>query len=296
MRIKTILALVLIAVIPHAFAANINVPGDYVTIQDAVDAANNGDTILVHDGIYEGAFVDKAVHIKGVGQAVINVGVYTDTLFAIGMRGFVVTADGASFSHLTIRNVGIGIEGAKTEANPTVDGVAISHVSVTNPTPVELLPGIGSGLSSFGILNWWEGEGWTVTHSKFKFIDGLSGYGIYIRKGTDSLIAFNDIEHHEDAPANVHYFGVILLDAKYNRVLHNKILIEAEKRGCVGLAGPGAMYNTVGFNDFRGSTVDGVAAVWGGSADDNNIAANLGANRSTISDADASDFNPIMEP
>jgi hypothetical protein len=42
--------------------------------------------------------------------------------------------------------------------------------------------------------------------------------------------------------------------------------------------------------------VDGVAAVWGGSADDNNIAANLGANRSTISDADASDFNPIMEP
>ena len=52
------------------------------------------------------------------------------------------------------------------------------------------------------------------------------------------------------------------------------------------MLGSSAVYNTIGFNEFRGSTVDGVVAVWGVSTDDNYVAGNLGLNRSTISDAD----------
>ena len=37
-----------------SFAATINVPADYTTIQAAVDAASNGDEILVAPGIYTG--------------------------------------------------------------------------------------------------------------------------------------------------------------------------------------------------------------------------------------------------
>jgi len=37
-----------------AWAADIYVPGSYTTIQAAINAANNGDTVWVADGIYTG--------------------------------------------------------------------------------------------------------------------------------------------------------------------------------------------------------------------------------------------------
>ena len=294
MRIKTTLAVMLTAATMHAFAADISVPNDYPTVQDAVDAASDGDTIMVMDGMYAGAVVNKAVHIKGNGHVIINVGVDKEW-WPHGTRGFVVTADGATISHLAIENVGIGIEGYPTDANPAVDDVAISHVTISNliPTYKGVYRRVIQG--AFGVLNNEGGSGWTVTHSKMGLTDGFAGYGIYIQQGVDILIAFNEIEHIEQVPTGTHYFGVFLLDTQYNKVVHNKILIDAEKKGCVGIGGSTSINNTIGFNDFRGSTVAGVAAVWGSDADANLIKANMGWNRSSITDADAPDFKSVTE-
>jgi len=292
MRIRTILAVVLIAATPHVLAANINVPGDFLTIQDAVDAASDGDTIHVLAGRYKGAVVDKAVHIKGTGGTIVDTGVYVSRGY-LGTRGFLVQADGVMISNLGIQNVGIGVEGYRPEGDHSVNDVAVSNVTITDPVPTYYS---GGGVAfSFGVLNFRGGYGWTVTHSEISFADGFPGYGIYIRWGADSLVAFNNIEHHEQVPAGVYYFGVILRSAQYNKVVHNKILIDAEKKGCVGVLGETAMSNTIGFNDFRGSTVEGVF-LDEASAEANQIKANLGSNRSSISDSDASDFKPIIEP
>ena len=52
-----------------AMAATLNVPGDYLTIGDAVTAASNGDIINVLPGSYPGNItVNKSVSIRGVGD------------------------------------------------------------------------------------------------------------------------------------------------------------------------------------------------------------------------------------
>ena len=58
------LSLVLVPAAPAA-AATINVPGDYSTIQAAIDAASAGDTIIVAAGTYVGFTVNKDVTLLG---------------------------------------------------------------------------------------------------------------------------------------------------------------------------------------------------------------------------------------
>ena len=50
----------------NALAKTIVVPTDYPTIQQAIDSANNGDTILVKKGYYpETLIVNKSISIVG---------------------------------------------------------------------------------------------------------------------------------------------------------------------------------------------------------------------------------------
>lgn len=66
-----ILALVIVGLITSAAQAKIiHVPGDYLTIQKGIDAAVDGDTVLIADGIYTGTgnknldFKGKAITVK----------------------------------------------------------------------------------------------------------------------------------------------------------------------------------------------------------------------------------------
>ena len=58
-----------------ATAAELHVPSEYVTIQDAIDAASNGDEILVAPGTYTGTgdevvnTLGKAITLRASGTA-----------------------------------------------------------------------------------------------------------------------------------------------------------------------------------------------------------------------------------
>ena len=95
-----------------ASAANWSVDGsggaNFTGIQDAINNASDGDTIIVYSGIYnENVVVDKSVTLRGVGQPVVDAGGEGDairlTAYGITLVGFNVTNSGSSGSDVGIK-------------------------------------------------------------------------------------------------------------------------------------------------------------------------------------------------
>jgi outer membrane protein assembly factor BamB len=63
---KTILIIILLSVFRAAVASERLVPGEYPTIQDAIDAADNGDTVIVEANTYQENidFIGKAITVR----------------------------------------------------------------------------------------------------------------------------------------------------------------------------------------------------------------------------------------
>ncbi len=168
---------IVILTIGIAFASQVNavealtVPGDYPTIQMAVDVASPGQQINVAAGEWKGAELWQAVKITGVGgETRIVEGV---TLFD---NGFAISSDGTEISHMTIENTTFGVF-VTLDAN----NVRLSHIEFS-----------GCEVCVFS-----EGDGLSVTHSKFELREasGLSDSagGISI-VGSNGVFAHNEIK------------------------------------------------------------------------------------------------------
>ncbi len=109
------------------------VPGEYATIQAAVDAAAEGDLVLIGEGVYNEAVIvqtDNLV-IRGIDRnTVILDGEASDTL----ENGFLIVGNGVAVENLTVRNyVRNGIFFTGDYANDFfVDGWRASYVTVHN--------------------------------------------------------------------------------------------------------------------------------------------------------------------
>ncbi len=207
MRIKTTLIVILpigIALASQVNAAEVlTVPGDYPTIQMAVDAASPGQEIEVSAGEWKGAEIWQPVKIKGEGS---------DTRIVEGVTlfddGFAIYSDGTEISHMAIENTTFGVF-----VTLDADNVTLSHIEFS-----------GCEVCVFSA-----GNGLSVTHSKFELreasglSDSAGGISIVGNNGVfahnEIRISLNGLVQAIDAIASSS-FGLLVND---NVVEHNTI-------------------------------------------------------------------------
>lgn len=272
------------------------VPGDFATIQEAIDdpAVLDGHKIFVGSGNHFGAYVSKSVEIKGTGNAVIDDGPLHPAGLTMGFR-LLAGSDGATISHLTF-----------TTDLSIMNGAAVNDVTVTQCT----------FLNSIQAISNWRGNGWDINHNTITDLRTRNGGGIGILVAdyfggtvSDNVISHNTVSGtlYVDPNDGGGYAGsgiVIYADFRWsgagataitnNYVTHNSISVVSDNPTVVDINAfeltesyypnphPGPPFivtdNSIGFNDFRGTT-NQIALTPEALDGCNNISRNLGNNR-----------------
>lgn len=276
------------------------VPGDFTTIQEAIDSADvsDGDSIRVGPGKHPGAVVTKSLEIKGEGRAIINSGPLLTTYkpcdtIVLGI-GFFFDGSGAG-GGATISNLDF-----EALAFPVfsrgADDVTITQCTMKDPVQ--------------GVTNW-GGSRWEISHNEIIDLRSASGGGIGILVGdssggflVDNVISHNKISgtlHVAQCDSGGYAGTGIVLYADwryrrdgssgimYNRIVKNKIGLTSDNPTVVDVwaielseaENPGDMVildNAIGFNDLRGTVLQ-IALSPESLEEVNNISRNLGDNR-----------------
>jgi len=175
--LKLTLVLLLLAAVP-ASAAQWRVPGDFATIQDAIDdpAVQNGDTILVGPGHFAGALVTKSVHIKGFGWTVIDSGPMHPAGLVMGFR-LLNYSDGTTISRLIFK-VDLAI----------MNGDGVDDVNVKANVFLNPIQAVSN----------WRGSRWTISYNVIKDLRSRNGGGIGVLVGDygGGFVTGNVVSHN----------------------------------------------------------------------------------------------------
>lgn len=237
-------------------AGTITVPDDYPTIQEAINAANPGDTIIVSVGLYaegqinvnksltllaDGALVDglKKGHVFYVTASHVTIEGFTvkksktSIIPSYGYAGIRLSnVQNCAVSGNIIKETGYGVW-LSLSNNNTVDGNTISSASsvvylsessnnqVTNNTLVSV-DGIGLSESNNNII------------SDNTISSSIGNYGVSLSKSTNNTITTNTI--------GAYIYGVRLSSG--NKLINNRV------KGCYFVSVSGAN-NTITANDCK---------------------------------------------
>lgn len=235
------------AVIPaSAYNDVIIVPRDYPTIQDAIIAANDGDTILVGPGEWYGGIVNKLVRIIGLKGAIIVDGPAYPQM--PGMpdsdqhMGFYVEPEGSGSTISNLVFLGGPIEGTDFYFDMAVFARGADDVTI-----------IKNKIYNCGqcITNW-KGNNWVIIHNVIEGYSQVMGRvsGIVLgsqilgpgspegRECTGNLVAFNIIDADPE-PSEYGSYGISIrgwmAPAYENKIIFNRIRITGSDTAAIRL-------------------------------------------------------------
>jgi parallel beta-helix repeat protein len=285
MVVRALPALLLLA--PLAAADTLHVPQDFATIQAAVDASADGDTIVVHKGTYSEAVVvtgKTGLLISGSGKPLIDGTGSEDALTLVGcsnveVRGLRLTGGSVSDLHVT--------DSQQLELHHcTIGEAAQIAIFIEGSSEVQVhhntLVGAGAGWPEAGVRAG-DSDHVTVEHNTISFfIDGVRFFSDSApgAGADDSTIGHNVI--HDLWHAGIEAYGTglqieqnkitdsgedgIWLDADDATLTHNKVS-QVGDTGILVFDGEGNVidHNTVSKAAFHGisssATATGTALI-----------------------------------
>lgn len=208
------------------------VPTDHPTIQAAIDAANNGDLIIVEPGAYTDPFVlNKAVKLQGYGpgapDGLGSGGTVLDQRFILNEVGFEVVGVGPFGNGYTPQIDGFLIMNARDEqdvggglyVNNNVDSLIVSN-NIIRSNGGNFGGGIVVGQPYRGDNN---NDNLIIHHNRILNNGGISVAGaVGIFNGADNYeVAYNDIcgNYSGEYGGGISHFGL----SHNGRIHHNRV-------------------------------------------------------------------------
>ena len=194
--------------------AAIYVPDDYPTIQDAVNAANDGDTIIVRDGTYtENVEVDKRLTIRsenGCDNCIVQAANSSDHVFEVhvnyvNIRGFTLERANGAVTSAGIYLGGVG------HCNISNNKASNNHFGILldESTNNSLTNNVAYNNDGLGICLFLSNKNTLTSNIAYNNL-----YGIHLDNSSSNMLINNTAYNNEDT-------GILLISSSNNTLTDN---------------------------------------------------------------------------